>query len=102
MEINSLRQAGEVGRAAELASQLKLLGGILGLFQLEPLEFLRGIGGDEQKGGLGDSEIDALLEERQQARAAKNWARADEIRDMLKENNIVLDDGAGGTRWRRE
>ena len=101
-EINSLRQEGEVGRAAELASQLKLLGGILGLFQLEPLEFLRGIGGDEQKGGLGDSEIDALLEERQQARAAKNWARADEIRDMLKENNIVLDDGAGGTRWRRE
>ena len=101
-EINSLRQAGEVGRAAQLASQLKLLGGILGLFQLEPLEFLRGIGGDEQKGGLGDSEIDALLEERQQARAAKNWARADEIRDMLKENNIVLDDGAGGTRWRRE
>ena len=101
-EINSLRQEGEVGRAAELASQLKLLGGILGLFQLEPLEFLRGIGGDEQKGGLGDSEIDALLEERQQARAAKNWARADEIRDMLKENNVVLDDGAGGTRWRRE
>ena len=101
-EINSLRQEGEVGRAAQLASQLKLLGGILGLFQLEPLEFLRGIGGDEQKGGLGDSEIDALLEERQQARAAKNWARADEIRDMLKENNIVLDDGAGGTRWRRE
>lgn len=101
-EINSLRQAGEVGRATELASQLKLLGGILGLFQLEPLEFLRGIGGDDQKGGLGDSEIDALLEERQQARAAKNWARADEIRDMLKENNIVLDDGAGGTRWRRE
>ena len=101
-EINSLRQAGEVGRAAELASQLKLLGGILGLFQLDQLEFLRGIGGDEQKGGLGDSEIDAQLEERQQARAAKNWARADEIRDMLKENNIVLDDGAGGTRWRRE
>ena len=101
-EINSLRQAGEVDRATELASQLKLLGGILGLFQLEPLEFLRGIGGDEQKGGLGDREIDALLEERQQARAAKNWARADEIRDMLKENNIVLDDGAGGTRWRRE
>ena len=101
-EINSLRQEGEAGRAAQLASQLKLLGGILGLFQLEPLEFLRGIGGDEQKGGLGDSEIDALLEERQQARAAKNWARADEIRDMLKENNIVLDDGAGVTRWRRE
>jgi cysteinyl-tRNA synthetase len=101
-EINSLRQAGEVGRATVLASQLKLLGGILGLFQLEPLEFLRGIGGDDQKGGLGDSEIDALLEERQQARAAKNWARADEIRDMLKENNIVLDDGAVGTRWRRE
>lgn len=101
-EINSLRQSGDVDQATRLASQLKRLGAILGLFQLEPLEFLRGIGGDQQEGGLSDAEIDVLLEERQQARADKNWARADEIRDQLKDNNIVLDDGTHGTRWRRE
>lgn len=48
-----------------------------------------------------DAEIDALVEERLAARKEKNWARADEIRDMLKERGIVLKDTAAGTRWER-
>lgn len=48
-----------------------------------------------------DAEIDALVEERLTARKEKNWARADEIRDMLKERGIVLKDTADGTRWER-
>ena len=48
-----------------------------------------------------DAEIDALVEERLAARKARNWARADEIRDMLKARGIVLEDSAAGTRWKR-
>ena len=48
-----------------------------------------------------DAEIDALVEERLAARKAKNWARADEIRDSLKARGIVLEDSAAGTRWKR-
>lgn len=48
-----------------------------------------------------DQEIEALITERLTARNAKNWARADEIRDMLKERGIILEDSAAGTRWKR-
>ena len=48
-----------------------------------------------------DAEIDALVEERLAARKAKNWARADEIRDSLKARGIVLEDSVSGTRWKR-
>ncbi len=46
------------------------------------------------------AEIDALIEERLAARKAKNWARADEIRDTLKARGILLEDSANGTRWK--
>ena len=51
---------------------------------------------------LLDQQIEALIEERNQARKDKNFARADEIRDLLKEQNIILEDTAQGVRWKRE
>lgn len=51
--------------------------------------------------GLLDDEIQALIDERTQARAEKNFGRSDEIRDTLREQGIVLDDTPQGTRWRR-
>lgn len=51
---------------------------------------------------LLDEEIDGLIQERTEARIAKNWARADEIRDLLNEKNIVLEDTPQGIRWRRK
>lgn len=50
---------------------------------------------------LLDADIDALIEERNTARKNKDFARADEIRDQLKEENIILEDTAQGVRWRR-
>lgn len=100
-DINMARKTSDQARAEYLASQMKALGSIIGLFQLEPIEFLRGISGDSDP-EISDAEVDALVTERSQARAAKNWARGDEIRDLLKAAGIVLDDGAEGTRWRRE
>lgn len=48
------------------------------------------------------AEIDQLIAERIQARADKNWARADEIRDILTEKKVKVEDGADGSRWRIE
>lgn len=49
-----------------------------------------------------DSEIEALIEARQQARKEKNWAEADRIRDELKAQGIILEDTPQGVKWHRE
>ncbi|MNE79151.1 Cysteine--tRNA ligase [compost metagenome] len=49
-----------------------------------------------------DHDIEALIQERVEARKAKNWARADEIRDQLDAEGIVLEDTPQGMRWRRK
>jgi cysteinyl-tRNA synthetase len=46
--------------------------------------------------------VEALILQRNQARATKNWAEADRIRDELASMSIVLEDGAGGTTWKVE
>ena len=51
--------------------------------------------------GPGDEEIDRLIAERQAARKRRDFARADEIRDQLAAQGIVLEDTAGATRWKR-
>ena len=81
-----------------LAGCLKALAGIIGLLQREPAEFLQGGAASD---GLSNAAIDALIEQRKQARADKNWAESDRIRDVLNAENIILEDGAGGTTWRR-
>lgn len=50
---------------------------------------------------LLDEEIENLIEERQAARKAKNFARADEIRNLLTEKGIILEDTREGVRWKR-
>lgn len=55
----------------------------------------------EQAEELLDEEIDQLIQERTDARKAKNWARADEIRDLLTAKGIVLEDTPQGVRWKR-
>jgi cysteinyl-tRNA synthetase len=56
----------------------------------------------EVKQELLDSEIQALIDERQAARAARNFARADEIRNHLTAMGIILEDTKEGLRWRRK
>ena len=48
-----------------------------------------------------DDEIEQLIEERQAARKAKNFARADEVRNLLLEKGIILEDTREGVRWKR-
>lgn len=96
-EINRLRLEDE-GRAAALAAELRRLGAILGILQDDPERYLRG--GDSGS-GLSDGQIAELIEQRQNAKAAKNWAEADRIRDELKAQGVVLEDSPQGTTWRR-
>lgn len=51
--------------------------------------------------GLSDAQIDALIQQREEARRSKDWKMADAIRDKLKDKGIVIEDGKDGVRWRR-
>ena len=83
-------------QAVILAATLKALGGIIGLLQLEPSAFLQGQNDDDEV-----AVIEALIVQRNQARVDKNWALADDARDKLNAMNIVLEDSAGKTTWRK-
>lgn len=96
-EINRLRQQ-ELQRAGGLAAELRRLGGILGLLQSDPEDYLRAGSGGE---AMDDRAIEALIQQRIDARKARQWAEADRIRDTLKDQGIQLEDGPGGTTWRR-
>ena len=99
-ELNSEAKRLANADAAEtaLASAGKLLaaGALTGLFQQDPQTWLAG---DTQ--GLDDTLIEQLIGERNAARKQKNFARADEIRAQLLDMDVVLEDVADGTRWRR-
>ena len=95
--INKAREQGQSDNVAYLAGLLSSFGDVLGLFQQDADKFLTGDGDSDQQADY----IDNLVVERNQARADKNWARADEIRDELTEMGIVLEDAAGKTSWRR-
>ncbi len=98
-EINRVKSANS-DEQHRLASLLRYLGGIIGLLQADADEYLKSTPG-QVGSGLSDSAIDELVEQRLQARAAKDWADADRIRDELSAAGIVIEDGAQGTRWRR-
>ena len=59
-------------------------------------------GSEELSNGISDDDINELIELRDKARAEKDWAKADAIRDELKEKGIIIEDGKDGVRWRRE
>ncbi|WP_339217513.1 cysteine--tRNA ligase [Ornithinibacillus sp. FSL M8-0202] len=75
---------------------------VIDLFQERIKAFLEILGVTvESETALLDEEIEALIEERNEARKTRNFARADEIRDLLKEKNIILEDTPQGVRWKR-
>lgn len=82
--------------SSALAATLKYLAGLMGILQEDPISFLQSGFDDQDK-----SEIDQLIAERLQARADKNWTRADQIRADLLARGIELEDGVNGTTWRK-
>lgn len=90
-----LRKADGEARAA-LKSQLLGAGLALGLLQQAPAQwFSRGTSGDD------DARIQALVDARSAAKAARDFARADAIRQQLAEQGVLLEDTAQGVRWKR-
>lgn len=93
--------ANEANRTASMAlkRQLRALGGLLGILQRESEHFLQSPAGPAA--GASDARIESLIKERNEARRSKDFRRADEIRDELLRDGIVLEDGSQGTSWRR-
>jgi cysteinyl-tRNA synthetase len=86
-DANKALSAGDHERAAALAAAVKTLADVLGI------ELRSNV-------GSGDAQIDALVSQRDDARAARDFATADRIRDELAQRGIVLEDTPHGTVWR--
>jgi cysteinyl-tRNA synthetase len=95
-EINIIK-AQDDEKAGELAYILIELGKVLGVAQNSPEEFFKGSATDDAEA----VEIELLIKQRNDARAAKDWSMADDARDKLKAMNVVLEDSAGKTTWRK-
>jgi cysteinyl-tRNA synthetase len=95
-ESNRLRNE-DPASAQALAALLRRLGGILGILQTAPEDFLRAGSGD-----VDAAHVEALIAARKAARDNKDWKEADRIRDELKALNVVVEDKNGVTSWRVE
>ena len=94
-----LNKATDTKEKARLKGELLAAADLIGLLAQEPEDWFRWQ--PKSADGLSDETIEQLIAERQQARQEKNFARSDEIRDQLTEAGIVLEDGAGETKWKR-
>jgi cysteinyl-tRNA synthetase len=106
-ELNTAKDAGDAARAGAIAAELRALGGMLGLLGHEPAAWLAtpsaltsGVAAGAPM--LTDGQVESRIAERNAARKAKNWAESDRIRDELLAAGVILEDGAGATRWRRK
>jgi cysteinyl-tRNA synthetase len=92
----SARRAENAGERASIKKNLLACAAMLGIGQRDPNDWLV-----ERFGQVDDvEEIERLVAERDEARHGRDFAKADRIRDSLAERGIVLEDGAGRTRWR--
>ena len=99
-EVNRQRSS-DATAAAHIAAVLRKLAGVFNLLQQSADAFLKHgvVAGDS---GMSDTDVDKLIADREAARAAKQWEAADNIRDQLLAQNIVLEDTADGVLWRRK
>ncbi|MDP9088699.1 MAG: cysteine--tRNA ligase [Pseudomonadota bacterium] len=97
--LNLAKAAGDTAKAWLAAATLRAMGAILGVLQQDPDAYLKRSAGTKN---LSDQEIDMLLNLRRSARAAKDFAESDRIRNLLTAAGVVLEDKPGGsTEWRR-
>lgn len=98
--INRMLDQGQTQGLDARRNSLQTMTGVLGIMQSPPERFLE----EKRQAGLAqralaEQEIQDLIEDRNLARADKKWQHADEIRDRLKENGVILKDGPSGTTW---
>jgi cysteinyl-tRNA synthetase len=98
-ELNQAKSVQDAGRSAAASATLRAMGAILGVLQQDPDTYLKRSVGLKN---MPDIEIEALLAARRAARAAKDFAESDRIRQRLTAAGILLEDKPGGTtQWRR-
>ena len=85
-------------RDSQVSGLLKALGAVLGLLQDDPKTWLQAGAGE---GVLSEASIQGLIEQRQVAKAAKDFAQADALRQQLLSQGVALKDGPQGTTWER-
>jgi cysteinyl-tRNA synthetase len=94
--------AREIGKGqTNLAPLLRRLGGILGIVQRDPLEFLRAHKVRRSEVHLSDDDVELLVGQRQAAKVAKDFKKADDIRRQLVIYGVVVEDTKVGLSWRR-
>jgi cysteinyl-tRNA synthetase len=94
----SVAAAGDVATRVRRQRALRAAGGLLGLLGNDAAAWAHARRGTPDQ---GVEEIERLVTEREQARARRDFAEADRIRDLLSERGIVLEDGPRGTQWRK-
>ena len=92
-----LAKAEDADTARALAGELLADAALIGLLQSDPDEWF-GAGSEDPEA----EQIEAMIAQRNEARASKDWATADKVRDELTAMGIVLEDADGVTRWRRK
>ena len=93
----ALNKADDGQEKQRLAAMMRASGDLMGILQSDPDAWFAG----HVEGELSADEIEALIEKRNAARADKDFATADAVRDELAAAGIRIEDGAGGTTWRR-
>ena len=81
---------------------LEILGRVLGLFSRTPAQFFGELSDSPETKTVDPAQVEKMIEQRILAREKKDWARADSIRDQLKEMGVILEDGPQGTTWRQD
>ena len=97
--LDALNEATEHGSKVAAKTNLLSSAEILGLLQQEPEAWFKWA--PESAGDVDEAEVERLIAERSQARANKDFAASDRIRDELAAQGIVLEDGPDGTTWKR-
>ena len=98
-ELNHAKAAGNAVKSDAAAATLRAMGAVLGVLQQDPDTYLKRSVGANAMSMLISRQ---LLEARRAARAAKNFAESDRIREQLTAAGVVLEDKTGGaTHWRR-
>jgi len=92
----------DVIQARSLVSELKAMANILGVLQADPTQFLQAGDTSNQTAGLSVDVIETLITQRIQAKKDKQYERADEIRQQLDKEGVLLEDSREGTSWRRK
>jgi len=89
-------------KAKKLVAELKAMANILGVLQADPTEFLQAEDKTSQVAGLSIDVIETLISQRIQAKKDKQYQRADDIRQQLDDQGVLLEDSREGTAWRRK